>query len=327
MHKEGKRKMKRIKINFIGFWSSFNKTDNTIYNMLKKRYEIEIADNPDYIIISANGKPYEYMKYDGIRIFYSGEEIVPDFNLFDYAIGFDNINFGDRYIRFPFCYFGIEKKDVSFGLKREEARKILNQKDIFCNLIYWEDSIGNFRSELFNAISKYKQVDSYGRLLNNVGGTGVSYKEKYELLKRSKFTIAVEGCNYPGITTEKIFQPFEVHSVPIFYGNSDIEKDFSTRAFVNCHNYRNIDEIVEVIKELDTNDEKYLDMLCASPLLDDKQLIDVEKQLEEFLFHIFDQEIESCKRRVDSPISRTYNQNARIARRFCNMKTVQKLIK
>lgn len=318
---------KTININFCGFWSSFNKTNNLFYKILSKRYNVILSDSPDYIIISANGKPFEYMKYNCIRIFYSGEEIVPDFNLFDYAIGFDDFQFGDRYLRFPFCYFKNDLCETHLGLDREKAISLLSKKDIFCNLIYWEDSIGNFRSELFNAISKYKQVDSYGRLLNNVGGTGVSYKEKYELLKRSKFTIAVEGCNYPGITTEKIFQPFEVHSVPIFYGNSDIEKDFSARAFVNCHNYRNIDEIVEAIKELDTNDEKYLDMLCASPLLDDKQLIDVEKQLEEFLFHIFDQEIESCKRRVDSPISRTYNQNARIARRFCNMKTVQKLIK
>ena len=319
--------MKRIKINFIGFWSSFNKTDNTIYNLLKKRYEIEIADNPDYIIISANGKPYEYMKYDCVRIFYSGEEIVPDFNLFDYAIGFDDINFGDRYIRFPFCYFGIENKKLSFDLNREEAKRILEKKDIFCNLIYWEDSIGNFRSKLFNAINKYKSVNSYGRLLNNVGGNGISYTEKYKILRRSKFTIAVEGCNYKGITTEKIFQPFEVHSVPIFYGNTDIEKDFSPCSFINCHKYSSLDEIVDVIKDLDTNDNKYLDMLCSSPLLYEHQLSQKLNQLEDFLYHIFDQDLQSCKRRVVSPISRTYSQNARISRKFCNIKIIQKLIK
>lgn len=319
--------MKTIKIDFVGFWSSFNKSDNMLYNILKKKYNVEISDNPDYIFVSANGKPYDFMKYDCIRIFYSGEEIVPDFNLFDYAIGFDDICFGERYLRFPFCYFGVDSKNISFGINEKEAKDILKQKDIFCNLIYWEDSIGGIRSELFNAISKYKKVASYGRLLNNVGGKGVSYKEKYDILKRSKFTIAVEGCNYKGITTEKIFQPFEVHSVPIFYGNPDIEKDFSQCAFVNCHHYNSIDEIVNAIIELDKNDEKYIEMLTSSPLLYDNQIKDSIKRLEAFLYNIFDQDLDQCKRRVDSVISRYYNQNMRIARRFCNMRVVTKLIK
>ena len=319
--------MKTIKINFMSFWTSFDKTNNTIYNILKKKYNVEISDNPDYLFVSANGKPYDFMKYDCIRIFYSGEEIVPDFNLFDYAIGFDDISFGDRYVRFPFCYFGVDSKHLSFGLNKKEAKNVLRQKDIFCNLIYWEDSIGGFRNELFNALSKYKKVDSYGRLLNNVGGRGVSYKEKYDILRRSKFTIAVEGCNYRGITTEKIFQPFEVHSVPIFYGNPDIEKDFSPRAFVNCHRYNSLDEIVNAVIELDNNDDKYIDMLSSSPLLNENQIEDSLKRLEDFLYNIFDQDLDKCKRRVDSVISGYYNQNMRIARKFCNMKVATKLIK
>ena len=71
--------MKTIKINYIGFWKSFNKTNNVFYNILKNRYIVEISDKPDYVFVSPLGKSYEFLKYDCIRIFYAGEEIVPDY--------------------------------------------------------------------------------------------------------------------------------------------------------------------------------------------------------------------------------------------------------
>lgn len=316
--------MKTIKINFCGFWKSFNMTDNVLYNLLSKRYNVEITDYPDYVFVSPLGKAYDFMKYNGIRIFYTGEEIVPDFNLFDYAIGFDNISFGDRYVRFPFCYFNGSSEGLGTTLNRERAEQILSEKDIFCNLIFWEDSIGNMRSELFRAINSYKRVEAYGRLLNNVGGNGVSYSEKYKILKRSKFTIAVEGCKYKGITTEKVFQPFEAHSIPIYYGNPDIGKDFSEKAFINCHKYNDIESIVERIIELDKDDEKYLEMLCEKPLLTDNQIEMAIEKLKFFLYNIFDQDLDTCKRRVDSIISRNYSKNIDLSRRFINNKFVYK---
>ena len=313
--------MKTIKINFCGFWKSLNKTDNIFYNILSKKYNVEISDKPDYVFVSPLGPAFDYLKYDCVRIFFAGEEIVPDFNLFDYALGFDDITFGDRYMRFPLCFFYLETCKFP-KISEEEARKMLKEKDIFCNLIYWEDSTGNYRKQLFDALNKYKHVDSYGRLLNNVGGKGVSYKEKFEILKRSKFTIAVEGCNYKGVTTEKIEQPLTMHSVPIYYGNSDIANDFSEKAFINCHKFNNIDEVVEYIAELDNNDDKYIQMLCENPLIYNEQLNDYYTKLSNFLYNIFDQELSECYRRVDSVISREYNKNLKFTRKILKNKLI-----
>ena len=118
--------MKTIKIDFIGFWNSFKKTDNPFYNILKTRYNVMISDEPDYLFVSPLGKAFEFMKNNCIRIFFAGEEIVPDFNLFDYAIGFDDIIFGDRYIRIPLCFFKDELKKIELGLNREEAQRALS---------------------------------------------------------------------------------------------------------------------------------------------------------------------------------------------------------
>ena len=314
----------KIKINFCGFWSSFKKENNMLYNILSKRYNVEISENPDYVFVSPLGKAYDFMKYDCIRIFYSGEEIVPDFNLFDYAIGFDDIHFGDRYYRYPLCFWGDHSYWKYDQLSISEAKELLSKKDIFCNLIYNEDSIDGFRQKLFEALNKYKHVGSFGRFLNNVNGNGISYSEKLRILKCSKFTIAVEGCNYPGIATEKITQPFEEHSIPIFYGNPDIIKDFNQDSFINCHDYSSIDDVVKRIIEIDNDDDLYLDMLTSQPLVGVDYAEELYKGLEKFLYSIFDQPKEDCNRRVDSVISRNNNKNANYMRKLINNRFVQK---
>lgn len=317
---------KTVKINYCGFWSSFNKIDNLFYNVLSKRYNVEISDNPDYLFVSPLGKAYEFMDYDCIRIFYAGEEIVPDFNLFDYAIGFDDITFGDRYFRYPLCFFGNNTFWKWDEISKEQARELLKKKDIFCNFIYNEDSIGGYRKELFEGLNKYKRVDSYGRYLNNVNGNGVSYSQKHEILRRSKFTIAVEGCDYTGVATEKITQPFEDHSIPIYFGNKAITKDFNEKAMVNCHALPNIESVVERIIELDQNDDLYLEMLSSHPIIYDNYSKELFSRFERFLFNIFDQELGLCRRTVDSNMSRIYFNNINMSRKRMNSRIAQKIL-
>ncbi len=298
---------KKIKINFDGFWSSFDIYNNMFYNILKEKYDVSISEDPDYLFVSSNGRIYNYMKYDCIRILYTGEEITPDFNCFDYAIGFDYMEFGDRYLRYPFCFYSPDGPFDSESLSTDQAYQILKEKDIFCNLIYWEESINGKRAELFNAISSYKSVRSDGRLLNNVGGNGISYTEKWKILRRSKFTIACEGCCYPGVVTEKMTMPLVAHSIPIFYGNDRVCDEFNENAFINCHSYNDIDSLVDKIRELDNDDELYIKMLSAYPYVKKDYTVELYDQLKSFLFHIFDQDPDQAKRRVNSLISNYYS--------------------
>ncbi|MBR0508633.1 MAG: hypothetical protein IJJ85_00805 [Clostridia bacterium] len=310
---------KQIDINFIGFWGSFDKQDNMLFNILKERYDVRISEKPDYLFVSPLGRMYNYMQYDCIRILYAGEEITPDFNCFDYAIGFDFLEFGDRYLRYPFCFYSANGPWHADALTRDEAYELLKKKDIFCNLIYWEDSIGGKRTQLFNAISAYKPVRSDGRLLNTVGGNGISYREKWEILRRSKFTIACEGCSYPGVVTEKMTMPLAAHSVPVFYGNERICEEFNADAFVNCHAYPDPDALAQRIRELDGDDEQYLQMLTSAPLVNDGYAADLYERLKAFLFHIFDQDPDEAKRRVDSVISNNYAKNYKRFMRISNI--------
>ena len=91
--------MTPIKLKFVDFFSGFDESHNDFLDILSKKYEVVISDNPDYIIYSGFG--YDHLKYDCIRIFFTGECITPNFNECDYAIAFDRLSFGDRYMRVP----------------------------------------------------------------------------------------------------------------------------------------------------------------------------------------------------------------------------------
>lgn len=93
-----KRKTKRVA--FIGFARNFDTSNNEFINILSGKYNVVIDNNsPEYVFCSMWGG-YEYLKYEGIRIFYSGENFSPDFNHVDYAIGYNrDLHYEDRFFR------------------------------------------------------------------------------------------------------------------------------------------------------------------------------------------------------------------------------------
>ena len=295
--------MKTIKINYCDFWGSFNKEDNLFSNILKKHFIVEISDKPDFLICSnrfGGGIPFACADTDCVRIQYMGENVSPDFTLFDYVIGFDFLEFGDRYFRLPHAFFFNDGHPwIPESLTREGAERILQNKTYFCNFIYHHQSAHGIRELLFKRLNEYKPVVSPGNLFNNVGSkTGIGWKEKFEYLRLSKFTIACDSINYPGFVTEKIIQPFQSHSIPIYFGSSRIADDFNPLSFIECHDERDIDSCIQRIIELDNNDEKYLQMLMECPLYGQDYLSKKYTELEQFLVNIFNQEPHAAQRRI-----------------------------
>ena len=148
--------MKTIKLKFCNFWSSFNEKNNLFYNLLKKHFVIEFSENPDFVICSNRGKLFEYMKYDCPRIMFMGESLSPDWSAIDYCVGFDYMEFGDRFFRLT---YGLYSDDaIPFrpeSLSFDDAVEILHQKKYFCNFIYRTPSPNGIRDEMFSALNDY----------------------------------------------------------------------------------------------------------------------------------------------------------------------------
>ncbi|MBO4897373.1 MAG: hypothetical protein J5590_03655 [Clostridia bacterium] len=303
---------KTIKIKLLGFWDGFNPDSHILINVLKKKYDVQFVDtNPEYIICSVFGKPYDYCKYPQIRIMFSGENYIPDFNLVDYAISSYPVNYSDRSFRLPQCFGTV--KNSAWGLKdknRDYNVDILKEKVYFANFIFSHESENNMRGDFFKKLSEYKRVESSGSFMNNMPeGKCVSRADgsKLDFQRKSKFTICFESTKHEGFITEKIVEAFYSDTIPIYYGSSDVSGIFNEEAFINCTGYDSFDEVIDRIIELDKHDEKYLEMLRKPIFTNPEYPGLLMNDFEAFVYNIFDQPVEKAYRRSLVYCAKQYN--------------------
>ena len=276
-----------IKIQFCDFHREYDITNNIFLDVIKNELHEEyvISDEPDFLIFSCEGT--QHMKYsDCIKIFYTNEPITPNFNECDYAIAYDDIQFGKRYFKRPYFYNSGYPTPIT--LRDDE---LLNRK--FCNFVYSNDTRGTgaqLRKKFTLELMKYKHVDCPGKVLNNMTDAiqprhNDWRRGKHEFIQNYKFTIAFENCSMLGYTTEKLEDPFYAHSVPIYWGNPDVFKYFNQKSFVYCDGTPDgIAETIEQIKFLDSNNKAYLDMLYEEPM---NNLGNTKENLRLYLKEIF----------------------------------------
>lgn len=255
----------KIKIAFSDFWGGFeyNPTgksnfDNVIYRILSERFDIEISNEPDFLIYSVFGN--QHLNYKCKKIFYTGENRRPDFSYCDYSISFDYLD-DKRNIRFPLSAITLYESDIRDNFVKDlDLDKIKLEKNKFCNFIFSNPN-AQLRNILFSELSKYKQVDSGGRAYNNLG---YLVDDKLKFLNQYKFTIAFENSEFPGYTTEKLVHPKLVNSIPIYWGNPYVDRDWNTKSFINAYEFNNMFELIEFIKEVDNDDDLYYKILSES---------------------------------------------------------------
>ncbi len=167
----------------------------------------------------------------------------------------------------------------SWLLQQRDGDTILARKKHFCGVV--QNSSIPPRIELFNKLTDYKFVRASGGWITNVPPEeatarymrldGDSYKSKVEFLSNCKFSIQVQSSNLPYFTHEKMIHAFAANTIPIFYGNSQILEDgFNPEAFINCHEYDTFDQVVERVKEIDSNDELYKHIVTQPYFVDNK---------------------------------------------------------
>ncbi|MDJ0531163.1 MAG: glycosyltransferase family 10 [Xenococcaceae cyanobacterium MO_207.B15] len=314
---------KKIEIGFAGkCWGKISATRYPFKSILEKKFNVFISNAPQYIFVNVTEDSMQdfllnYLDVP-IRIFYAGEAIVPDFNLFDYAIGFDYINFNDRYHKIhPLIFF---ERYLKYGnlFQRKDFNTLLDSKRNFCDFIYSNSKANSNRDEFFFALSEYKQVSSIGRHLNNCGteyfrsNYNDNWRErKIEFQASCKFSIAFENSSHVGYTTEKLITPMLAGSIPIYWGNSRVAELFNAKTFINCHDYRSFSDVIEYVKLLDNDDKLYKKVLNQQCLTEEQIGIyeSHKNQLENFLNHIFEQSLSHARRRADGTWNTRYEEN------------------
>ena len=282
--------MKTIKINFVDPEDP-SLIKDFLVDVLSLKYNVELSEKPDYLFYGVFGNSHH--TYDGIRIFYPGENVVPNFNYCDYALGFNYIEFEDRYMRLPLWL--LYKENLLTALNKSKFDKRALDRKFCCAVISNTKQTDGFREEFLKKLNTYKQVDSGGKYKNNVGGRVAN---KVEFQKKYKFSLAFENVSVNGYCTEKILDSFASGTIPIYYGDKTVVQDFNPKAFINCHDFSSIDEVIERIRQIDNNPQEYLKML-NEPVFKDGKLPEKynNENILKFLSNIFDPPIEQAKRR------------------------------
>lgn len=312
---------KKIYIKFVDFWEHWNQESNFLIDVLKQKYDVVFSDTPDYIFYSNFNDNLNHMDYNNcIKIFYTQENICPDFNFADYGIGFELLTFGDRYLRYP-IYLVSERYKKAWELMVKKHIIIPSEKEKmvkrnFCSFVVSNGNADTIRESFFDLLLSYKKVNSGGRYLNNIGEKN-GVKDKIVFESNHKFSLCFENSSHLGYTTEKLIEAFAARTVPIYWGDPTIATFFSDKSFININNFETLDEALKYIIKVDEDDDLYFKMLESAAVIDANLVWEEEqKKLEEFLYNIFDQEQDVAYRRNMVFWGRKYCDNIMRMRKF-----------
>jgi hypothetical protein len=281
----------KIKIDFCDFHPGYNKTNNFFYHLLKERFEVELCDQPEFLIYSSHG--HEHWLHSGVRIFVSGESGAPDYRECDYSITCRKLD-DPRHLQLPFYVLYGDAKEIQKA--GDEPHKILASKTKFCSFVVRNQNPRRNRNrlEFFQRLSRYKRVDSGGEFMNNIGGPIPNHSRgKIAFLRAYKFNIAFENKSLAGYTSEKIFEPMVARCLPIYWGNPLIREEFNPGSFLNSGDFPTEEALVEKIIELDQDDAKYCEYLRQPYFYNDQpNLFFSRTRLLDFFQRIFTTPIE-----------------------------------
>lgn len=337
---ETERNMSELRIFYIdGSVVSQNSIDyiNAYLNApddIKSRLVID-AKNPEYIFVFPivygavhlfnDFKKYYYINQDSdyskIFIYLSGEAVEPDLNIFDYAITpCSAIREEDRICRIHPSLFWLNGENYINTFTYQDALNKVKNNDLkFCNFIYSNGNAYPFRDQLFYELSKYKKVDSLGRHLKNVNIPDTRNNTNWQQLSvglksEYKFSIAAENAQVKGYVTEKLLTSFQAHTVPIYFGNPEIAEEYNPEAFINCNDYKNFDDLIARIKEIDENDELWA-KIVSTPWQTDAQLNDYNNNLVNY--HNFLRKIFDTHKSIEEKIKRPVGTLSKCYRNWC----------
>jgi hypothetical protein len=230
----------------------------------------EVADFLSPIQNNPNVWSLGYQKFQHERYFRMPSFVFDAWTLFD----------EDRLYDTPFSWL-TEKRDYD---------KIIKGQKGFCSITQASDVA--YRGLIFDKLSEHKQVTSSGpwranvlpedslnkyQWLNQVyigRNDGLTYREKIDFFRKFKFNMAIHLTDTPYIVQEKLLHAFVAGAIPIFHGNRFIEEEgFNPESFINLHKFDNLDEFLELVVRIDTDNDlhkKYIE----SPIFVDNKLPD-----------------------------------------------------
>lgn len=204
----------------------------TKYFLDNKHIIVAANDDPDLIVASVFGK--EHTKYpEPYKILWAGEN-VGEKSIWRQQLSYQDVdwlvtsnypeilNLPSQIKSYYVPYAGIHyDMDVIQALHEKNKAK---PKTKFCCFVSSGAGDGDgyaLRNNFFNLVStKYKKVDSAGKIGNNIGYYAPRGEAYFDWVAEYKFMICFENSSGAGYITEKVFTPYAAGTIPIYWGDN-----------------------------------------------------------------------------------------------------------
>tara|TARA_A100001201_G_C4082595_1_gene199440 strand:- start:33 stop:890 length:858 start_codon:yes stop_codon:yes gene_type:complete len=281
-----------MKITFSDFWQypkAFDPNNNFFIHIIRDLFEdVEVVEPEDADVMFFSLFGNENGRYkDCKKIFFTGENVRPNFKRCDYSLTFDADEHEGKNFRLPLWYLYIDWFEVnsydnpdwlipeSYLYNDNEFTQ--RKKDKFCSIVYGKQ-IESRINAIQNISSNYKQVDVFGKANPNYYlPDGEKYK--LDLISNYKFSLCYENSVTPGYHTEKLLHGKVAGNIPIYYGDKSIGEDFNPDCFINAVDMSD-EELIQKIIELDQSDNLY-NKMAKEPIFTEKVFLD---NIKDFLF-------------------------------------------
>ena len=266
----------QLKVAFTDMWDMFNAHHNFFMSLFRwtgEQHGFDVAvdyDTPNLLVYGPFGETYKDPKYADVpKVFFTGENLPPrdDANTF-LNLGFKYIA-DPNYIRLPLWvleinWFGEDPDAIANPrpvpleacLKQDPA--VLDAKQKFCAFVA-TNPLCNNRNLAFHVLNQWRGVDAGGRLFCNLpggpipagSGGGGGELAKVSFYKDYKYAITFENEGMAGYTTEKLFHAKVAGCVPIYWGDSYVDRDFDSRGFLNANTCESPEKMIELVENLE----------------------------------------------------------------------------
>ena len=226
--------------------------------LTKSGLGVESAFNDaDLLIYSDFGE--QHWTFKGLKIYITGENMVPDFDQCDLAFSPLENPDDPRCIRLPYYAQVLPAMGSLIRGPEWQPQAYLNRPR-FCSFVA-SNPRGSFRNAFFKKLNRIKKIDSAGRHFNNFGAR---ISDKLDFLKNYRFNLAFENSQSPGYVTEKLIEPLLMGCIPIYWGAPDVTRDFNPACMINVSDFPDFNAAIDYIIQADRDESIRLRHLSAS---------------------------------------------------------------
>lgn len=252
--------MRPLKIAFSDFCNVVRPQDVYFLRPITATRSVEFVDFPDADILIYSDFGERHWAFDGLKVYVTGENMLPDFGQCDLAFTPFESPDEPRAIRLPYYAQVLPGLGSLVRPPGYDARSLINRRK-FCSFVA-SNPRGPERNAFFRALYRRKPVDSAGRHFNT---TGTRLSDKHAFLLDYRMNLAFENTRSEGYVTEKLVEPLLAGCIPIYWGAPDVTRDFNPDCMINVADFPDFDSAIDHILAVEADPAARLAILNAPP--------------------------------------------------------------